>query len=95
MHRGSGIEERIARLAASQHGNVTRAQLRGLGLGSDAIGYRCRSGKLFAVHLGVYAVGRPARLPLERAAAAVLACGRGAALSHRSAEAVRSSVCEV
>jgi len=40
---------------------------------------------LYRVHHGVYAVGRPAALPLERAAAAVLACGPRAALSHGSA----------
>jgi hypothetical protein len=33
----------------------------------------------------VYAVGRPARTPLQRASAAVLACGPEAALSHQSA----------
>jgi very-short-patch-repair endonuclease len=37
------------------------------------------------MHPGVYAVGRPATTPLERASAAVLACGPDAALSHGSA----------
>jgi very-short-patch-repair endonuclease len=36
----------------------------------------------------VYAVGRPPSTPLERAAAAVLACGPGAALSHMGALAL-------
>ena len=40
------------------------------------------------MHPGVYSVGTPATTPLERAAAAVLACGSGAALSHSSALAL-------
>jgi hypothetical protein len=46
------------------------------------------AGRLFRVYRGVYAVGRPPKVPLERAAAAVLACGRGAALSHFGALAL-------
>ncbi len=42
-------------------------------------------GHLFRVHRGVYAVGRPPAAPLEKATAAVLACGPRAALSHGSA----------
>jgi very-short-patch-repair endonuclease len=76
---------RIAGLAASQHGNVTRQQLLNLGLGGDAIAYRCRTGELYRLHRGVYAVGRPPAVPIEAAAAAVLACGASAALSHGSA----------
>lgn len=78
----------IAAIAARQHGNVTRRQLLDLGLGPAAIAYRVRAGDLYRVHPGVYAVGRPPRLPLERAAAALLACGPRAALSHRSAMAL-------
>jgi hypothetical protein len=80
-----GDDDQIAALASRQHGLVTRGQLLGLGLGESAIVYRCRNGRLFRVHLGVYAVGRPPATPVERAAAAVLACGPGAALSHGSA----------
>lgn len=75
----------VATVAARQHGNVTRAQLLSVGLNDDAIAHRVRTGRLYRVHAGVYAVGRPARMPLERAAAAVMACGPGAALSHSSA----------
>jgi hypothetical protein len=78
-------EIELAALAAKQHGIVTRQQLIRLGLGEWAIYHRCRAGRLFRVHLGVYAVGRPPNTPLERASAAVLACGPGAALSHSSA----------
>jgi predicted transcriptional regulator of viral defense system len=78
----------IASLAARQHGNITRAQLYDLGLANHAIAYRIEVGRLQRVFTGVYAVGKPARTPLERAAAAVLACGPGAALSHVSAMAL-------
>jgi hypothetical protein len=75
----------IAALAVRQHGNVTRAQLLAIGLGADAIKHLVRTGVLHAVHRGVYALRHPPKTPLERAAAAVLACGTGAALSHSSA----------
>ncbi len=78
----------IARLAARQHGNITCAQLHALGLSKKAIARRVARGWLHKVHRGVYAVGRPPRTPLERAAAAVLACGATAALSHGSALAL-------
>lgn len=82
---GGDPDAAVAELARRQHGVVTREQLLRLGLGTDAVSYRCRRKRLFRVHLGVYALGRPPSLPLERAAAAVLACGPGAALSHQSA----------
>jgi Transcriptional regulator, AbiEi antitoxin/AbiEi antitoxin C-terminal domain len=79
------VEAAIAALAARQHGHATRAQLLALGLKPDAIKYRARTDRLIRVHAGVYAVGhRPASL-VARAAAAVLACGPGAVLSHGSA----------
>jgi len=79
------IDAAIAALAGRQHGNVTRTQLLHLGLGPSAIVYRVKTGRLFAVHIGVYAIGRRPVTPLEHATAAVLACGPEAALSHRSA----------
>jgi hypothetical protein len=79
------IEERIARLALRQNGNVTREQLRDLGLASRTISRRAANKRLFRVHHGVFGVGRPPQTAVERYAAAVLACGPGAALSHQSA----------
>lgn len=78
----------IVALARRQHRNVTRAQLLALGLSSDAIKRRVSHGWMHREHLGVYAVGTPANTPVEHAAAAVLACGDGAALSHGSALAL-------
>jgi very-short-patch-repair endonuclease len=76
------IDAAIAAVAAKQFGNITRLQLLSLGLTSDGITHRVRTGRLFRIYAGVYAVGRPPQLPLERAMAAVLACGPGAGLSH-------------
>jgi hypothetical protein len=78
----------VARLADRHHGNVTRAQLLRLGLSDDAIAHRVRTGRLHPVFRAVYAVGRPPKTALEWAAAAVLACGPDALLSHRSALAL-------
>ncbi len=82
------IDARIAAIAARQHGNIAHAQLIALGLTESQIFYRVKMGRIHRVHRGVYAVGRPPKTALERAAAAVLACGSGAALSHRSALAL-------
>jgi hypothetical protein len=80
-----GVDREIAAVAAKQRGNITRAQLVDLGLDDDAIRYRIKIGRLFRVYRGVYSVGRRPVTAEERAAAAVLACGAGAALSHGSA----------
>lgn len=76
---------RIAKLAAVQHGVVTREQLYAAGVGRSGVGRRVEDGRLHRVHHGVYAVGHR-RLSMEgRWMAAVLACGKGAVLSHHSA----------
>jgi hypothetical protein len=79
------IDLTIAALAARQQGNVANWQLVDLGLGRKAVAYRVGRGRLHPAYHGVYGVGRPPTTPLERAAAAVLACGRDAVLSHGSA----------
>jgi hypothetical protein len=79
------LDARIAELAWRQHGVASYRQLRALGLGSDAIGYRAKIGRLHRVHPGVYAVGHPVLSRNGRFMAATLACGDGAVLSHRSA----------
>lgn len=74
--------------ARQQHGVLTRRQLLALGFTSKAIEHRLRTGRLHDVGRGVYAVGRPQLTRFGRWMAAVLACGDGAALSHRSAAAL-------
>ncbi len=75
----------IAEIADRQHGVVTTAQLRALGLDKDQILYRAKIGRLHRVHHGVYAVGRRRISPRGRWMAAALACGETAVVSHRSA----------
>jgi hypothetical protein len=65
----------ISRIAAGQHGHITRVQLRAIGLSERTIDRRIQSGALIRVHAGVYAVGYLRVEPVARAAAAVLACG--------------------
>ena len=74
-------------LASKQHGAVTRRQLLGIGLTSDAIAHRVANGRLHPVMRGVYAVGRPELSQGGRWMAAVLRCGPAAVLSHASAAA--------
>lgn len=82
------IERKIAQLAAKQQRNVTRQQLLAMGVNPRAIDYRVRIGRLHLSYSGVYTLGYPPVTPLERAMAAVLACGPRAALSHGSAMAL-------
>jgi very-short-patch-repair endonuclease len=79
------LGEEIARIAARQHGVITRRQLLAIGLGRGGVDARLERGLLHALHAGVYLVGHTAELPRAREMAAVLACGAGTAISHRSA----------
>ena len=74
----------IAQIAAAQHGVVTRAQVLAADLSEGTIDRRVSNGYLKRIHPGVYRVG-PIEAPFAREIAAVLACGAGAVLSHRSA----------
>src|SRR5690242_15791751 len=75
-------------LARRQHGVLTRRDLLGLGYSDEAIKHRLRKGRLHRIVPGVYAVGRRHLSREGRWMTAVLACGPGAALSHRSAAAL-------
>jgi predicted transcriptional regulator of viral defense system len=83
--RVEGLDMRLARLADVQHGVVSLTQLVELGFSRDSVRKRAARGRLHRVHRGVYSVGR-ARLDVRgRWMAAVLACGPGAVISHRTA----------
>lgn len=71
-------------LASRQHGIVTRQQLLDAGLPAHIVDQRVRSGRIRAVHRGVYRIDLLAtsHSPFM---AACLACGRTALVSHRSA----------
>lgn len=83
------FDQRLAELAAQQHAVVGLRQIRALGLSAAAVRARAACGRLHRIHQGVYAL-----VPRELLSrnglymAAVLACGPGAALSHRSATAL-------
>jgi very-short-patch-repair endonuclease len=81
-------DARVAQIAASQHGVLTRRQLEDAGLGSKAITIRVRKRQLLRVHQGVYVLGAFPLTHRQRWMAAVLACGEGAVLSHSSAAAL-------
>ena len=72
-------------LASQQLSVATVVQLQVAGLGRGAIEHRVERGLLHRRHRGVYLVGSPVPPPGAIELAAVLACGEGAVVSHRSA----------
>jgi len=81
-------DARVAWVAARQHGVIDHEQLARVGITRWGTQRRVAAGWLHRQHLGVFAVGHPALTDRGRFAAAVLAGGRGAVLSHRSAGAL-------
>ncbi len=79
----------MAELATRQYGVVARRQLLGLGFSVDEVRGLLEARRLDPLWRGVYAVGHRALTRRARWMAAVLACGPGALLSHRSAAAHR------
>jgi very-short-patch-repair endonuclease len=86
--RAGGPDHVIAAIADEQFGIVARRQLILAGLGRGAIQSRVRRSGLHPLYAGVYAVGHRALMPMAREMAALLACGPGAVISHRSAGAL-------
>jgi very-short-patch-repair endonuclease len=79
------IDRHVAELATRQHGVVARRQLLALEMSESTITRWMRARRLDPLYAGVYAVGHA---DLSRAGyrmAAVLACGKTASLSHRTA----------
>jgi hypothetical protein len=88
---GSILDTRSAEawaIAKKQHGVITRRQLLALGFSRRSIEHRLSRGRLHSVARGVYVVGWHEMTQTQRWMVAVLACGEGAALSHRSAAAL-------
>lgn len=75
----------VVDLAASQQGILTRGQLLEAGLSNGAIHRWERSGRIRRLFRGVYSVGSTPIGERGRIQAAILASGRGAVASHRSA----------
>jgi hypothetical protein len=79
---------RLKDVAGRQWGVVSRAQLVAIGLSARGVEEMLRTGRLIRLYRGVYAYGHD-RLRREGYwLAAVLTCGPGAALSHRSGAAL-------
>jgi hypothetical protein len=84
----ANADRAVARIAANQHGVVSKAQLHAVGVGHRSISHRVRACRLHRLHRGVYAVGHT-RLSFEgRCMAAVLALGGEVCVSHQSAAAL-------
>jgi very-short-patch-repair endonuclease len=83
--KGATPDLLVGLIASRQHGVISVAQILGTGMSRDAIKWRVAAGRFHRIHRGVYAVGHEALSNEGRWMAAVLACGDGAALSHRSA----------
>ena len=84
----SGMRSSFAtagRVAAAQHGRITREQLLAAGVDRDRIRRWVADGRLHRVHVSVYAIGTPVPSLRGDYMGAVLACGPGAVLSHRAA----------
>jgi very-short-patch-repair endonuclease len=79
------VDEELARIAAAQHGVVTRVQLFQAGVTRNEIACRLRRGGLIRVHRGVYRVGHRAPSTEATYLAAVFAAGEGALLSGLAA----------
>lgn len=75
----------VARVARVQHGVISSKQLARAGVSRHAASKRVKAGRLHRLHRGVYAVGHLAPSWQSRWMAAVLACGEGSVISHRSA----------
>ena len=75
----------IARLAATQHGVVTRNQLLTAGVSPRAVEHRLERRVLVAVHAGIYRMAGANPTWRQRIMAATLAGGPTAAASHRAA----------
>jgi predicted transcriptional regulator of viral defense system len=79
----------LAALAAVQHAVFSVDQLGELGLSLRATSRRAAAGRLHRIHRGVYSLVPRELLTRDgHRMAAVLACGPGAVLSHRSAAAL-------
>ena len=74
-HQVRTVEQKLARLASSTHGVVTREQLLSGGFTRGEIRQRVRKGALLREYRGVYRVGHRAPSLEARYLAAVYACG--------------------
>jgi very-short-patch-repair endonuclease len=79
------VERKIARIARRQDNVITLEQLVEAGLGQRGVRHRVSAGSMKRLHRGVFLLGAAPPTRMARARAAVMACGEGAVVSHRSA----------
>jgi predicted transcriptional regulator of viral defense system len=79
---GTKRSAQLAALAGPQWGCVTAVQLIALGFTRREIHRMVERGQLIRMHRGVYVLGALSPAPEQRWAAALLAAGKGAVLSH-------------
>jgi very-short-patch-repair endonuclease len=84
----SALRQRVIALVERQHGVISRAQLLALGVAAPTIQTWRQRGILRDLHAGVYAWGHRAVSWHGRCAAALLAGGAGAVISHAAAAAL-------
>ena len=83
------LDAALAALAATQHLVFDLAQLKELGLSASSVRSRVLRGRLHRIHRRVYSLVPSELLSRDGVfMAAILACGPGAVLSHRSAAAL-------
>ena len=75
----------VTAIAGGQRKLVSTTQLWECGLDKDAVARRVGAGWLRLVFQGVYSVGSGELAPLALEQAALMSCGRGSLISHRSA----------
>jgi very-short-patch-repair endonuclease len=80
-----GRDARVATIAAQQRGRVARRQLLAAGLRPGQISRLIATDRLFALHVGVYAVGHPGPVELGAETAALLTMRPGALLCQITA----------
>lgn len=81
----SSTEQVVASFASRQHGLISRAQLLDTGLSDAKIAHRLSTGHLERVFRGVYRIAGSQQSWSADLMAALLYCGPGSALSHRTA----------
>lgn len=88
MQGGAGPDAVVAWVADRQLGLITTPQLHVGGAQRGSVEWRLATGTLHRRHRGVYLVGHGIPVPGAVELAAVLACGKRAFVSHRSAAAL-------
>jgi very-short-patch-repair endonuclease len=78
-------DQAVTRIAGRQRDLISTAQLLERGLDKDAVARRVRAGWLRLVFQGVYSVGSGELAPWALEQAALMSCGKGSFISHRSA----------